>query len=130
MSRVEEPQISPEERNSERNENRQPLMEEGRVNTGRVQKDERKKNYVAVVLSLLSVILVMGALVVPQWSRLVSLDGTVIGQYGLFVVKLVKVEDGNITSAQYQNRKCSLRHNFREFYCPIFSFRVFQPRRA
>ena len=106
MSQVQESQISPEERNSESNENCEPLMEEGRANTGRLQRDERKRNYVAVVLSLLAVVLVMGAVVVPQWSRMVSIDGTVIGEYGLFVVKLLKVKDGNDTNTQYQNRKC------------------------
>ena len=72
MSRIQETQTSPEERNSETNGNRQPLMEEGRASSGRTQRDERKKNYVSVVLSLLSVILVLGAIVVQKWSRMVA----------------------------------------------------------
>eukprot|EP00800_Vazella_pourtalesii_P018721 TRINITY_DN611_c2_g1_i5.p1 TRINITY_DN611_c2_g1~~TRINITY_DN611_c2_g1_i5.p1 ORF type:complete len:127 (+),score=17.56 TRINITY_DN611_c2_g1_i5:104-484(+) len=108
MSRIQETQTSPEERNSETNGNRQPLMEEGRASSGRTQRDERKKNYVSVVLSLLSVILVLGAIVVQKWSRMVAADGTVIGEYGLFAVKLLKVEDGNDTRTQYQNRECAI----------------------
>ena len=83
-------------------------MEEGRASSGRTQRDERKKNYVSVVLSLLSVILVLGAIVVQKWSRMVAADGTVIGEYGLFAVKLLKVEDGNDTRTQYQNRECAI----------------------
>ncbi|KAI6649111.1 hypothetical protein LOD99_6832 [Oopsacas minuta] len=106
MSNVEVERENSPARTTEEGASDEPLVEPG-ITQDTSQENEdggRRRNYVSLVFALLSVVLVLGAIAIPNWTKLVSTtDGIYIGEYGLFLVKLLKVGEDNETTVVYQN---------------------------
>ena len=84
--------------------------------TNRGSEDDRKrKNFASVTFSLLSVIMAFGGIAIPRWSVLIASSGEHLGEYGLFIVKILQTDGINTTHAVYQDRKFILYIILREY---------------
>ena len=97
------------------NSDQQPLVDsESQTRTEISDSDQRRRNFFAVAFALVSLVLMFGALAMPRWSSMVGVDGTHLGDYGLFVIKLLEADEFNKTSSQLYSRKSHL--------IPFFSY--------
>ena len=107
VSRTDTPDSSGEERDLGTDSNEQLITRSGSTVTNR-DTGEKRRNFVAVTFSLLSVVLAFGGIAIPRWSVLVASSGEHLGEYGLFIVKILQADGVNTTHAVYQSRKCVL----------------------
>ena len=97
---------SVEERQLGSNSNQQLIPGNGSEVMNRTTEDGKRKNFISATFSLLSVVLLFGGIAIPKWSLLISSNGHQLGEYGLFMVKILQTDGINTTLTVYQNRKC------------------------